>query len=75
MRTTRKILMVSLACVGGVIALLLSIDTFRETVTSELTRSPLIIPLLVFVPAAIGFLMQEKASGAWGGNGGQPAAT
>jgi hypothetical protein len=59
--------------VFGVIALLLSIDTFRETVTTELTRSPLIIPLLVFVPAAIGFLMQEKASGAWGG-GDQAAA-
>lgn len=61
--------------VFGVIALLLSIDTFRETVATELTRSPLIIPLLVFVPAAIGFLMQEKASGAWGGNGQQAAAT
>jgi hypothetical protein len=65
----------STIAVFGVIALLLSIDTFRDTVATELTRSPLIIPLLVFVPAAIGFLMQEKASGAWGGNGGQPAAT
>lgn len=57
----------STIAVFGVIALLLSIDTFRETVTTELTRSPLIIPILVFVPAAVGFLMQEKASGAWGG--------
>lgn len=56
----------STIAVFGVIALLLSIDTFRDTVASELTRSPLIIPLLVFVPAAIGFLMQEKESGAWG---------
>ncbi|MBX2852304.1 MAG: hypothetical protein KTR15_11230 [Phycisphaeraceae bacterium] len=65
----------STIAVFGVIALLLSIDTFRDTVATELTRSPLIIPLLVFVPAAIGFLMQEKASGAWGGNGDQAAAT
>ncbi|MEO0477319.1 MAG: hypothetical protein AAF085_15330, partial [Planctomycetota bacterium] len=57
----------STIAVFGVIALLLSIDGFRDTVATELTRSPLIIPLLVFVPAAIGFLMQEKASGAWGG--------
>lgn len=64
----------STIAVFGVIALLLSIDTFRETVASELTRSPLIIPLLVFVPAAVGFMMQEKASGAWGG-GGADAAT
>lgn len=64
----------STIAVFGVIALLLSIDTFRDTVATELTRSPLIIPLLVFVPAAIGFLMQEKASGAWGGNGGEAAA-
>lgn len=57
----------STIAVFGVIALLLSMDGIRDTVTAELTRSPLIIPLLVFVPAAIGFLMQEKASGAWGG--------
>ncbi|MEM6259445.1 MAG: hypothetical protein AAF711_15385 [Planctomycetota bacterium] len=57
----------STIAVFGVIALLLSIETFRDTVATELTRSPLIIPLLVFVPAAIGFLMQEKESGAWGG--------
>lgn len=64
----------STIAVFGVIALLLSIDTFRETVATELTSSPLIIPLLVFVPAAIGFLMQEKESGAWGG-GEKTAAT
>ena len=64
----------STIAVFGVIALLLSMDGIRDTVISELTRSPLIIPLLVFVPAAIGFLMQEKASGAWGGNSGEQAA-
>lgn len=65
----------STIAVFGVIALLLSIDTFRETVTTELTRSPLIIPMLVFVPAVLGFMMQEKASGAWGTKSEQAAAT
>lgn len=53
--------------VFGVIALLLSIDSFRVTVTDGLSGSALIIPLLVFVPAAIGFVMQEMASGNFGG--------
>lgn len=56
----------STIAVFGVIALLLSIDTFSQTVQAELTRSALVIPLLVFVPAAIGFLLQEKNSGGWG---------
>lgn len=64
----------STIAVFGVIALLLSFENFRDTVATELTRSPLIIPLLVFVPAAIGFLMQEKASGAWGGGEEKAAA-
>jgi len=64
----------STIAVFGVIALLLSIDTFRDTVASELSRSALIIPLLVFVPAAIGFMLQEKSSGGWGSDGGQAAA-
>lgn len=63
----------STIAVFGVIALLLSMNGIRDTVVSELTRSPLIIPLLVFVPAAIGFFMQEKASGAWSGGGDKPA--
>ena len=59
--------------VFGVIALLLSIDTFQATVAAELSRNALVIPMLVFVPAAIGFVMQEISSGAFGGN--HPAAT
>jgi hypothetical protein len=62
----------STIAVFGVIALLLSINGIGDTVATELSKSPLVLPLLVFVPAAIGFLMQEKASGAWGG--GQQAA-
>ncbi len=60
--------------VFGVIALLLSIDTFRDTVASELSSNALVIPMLVFVPAAIGFVMQEISSGAFGGGNRAPAA-
>jgi len=64
----------STIAVFGVIALLLSIDTFRETVQSSLSQSALVIPLLVFVPAAIGFILQEKSSGGLnGGGGGKPS--
>jgi len=60
--------------VFGVIALLLSVDTFSETVRTELSSNALVIPLLVFVPAAIGFVLQEMSSGAFGGGGdGKPA--
>lgn len=60
--------------VFGVIALLLNIDNFSGTVAEGLSSSALVIPMLVLVPAAIGFLMQEMNSGAFGGKGGQPAA-
>lgn len=52
----------STIAVFGVIALLLSIDTFSATVQEELQRSALVLPLLVIVPAAIGFLLQGKSS-------------
>lgn len=58
--------------VFGVIALLLSVDTFSETVRTELSSNALVIPLLVFVPAAIGFVLQEMSSGAFGGSSGSP---
>jgi len=53
--------------VFGVIALLLSFDSFRVTVSDGLSGSALVIPMLVFVPAAIGFVLQEMSSGAFGG--------
>lgn len=52
----------STIAVLGVIALLLSIDGADATVKEELSRSALVLPLLVFVPAAIGFMLQEKNS-------------
>ena len=62
----------STLAVFGVIALLLSIDTTSTTVSEELTRSALVLPLLVIVPAAIGFFLQEKSSHM--GNDSQEAA-
>ncbi len=65
----------STIAVFGVIALLLSFDMFHDTVATELSRSALIIPLLVFVPAAIGFMLQEMSSGGIGSSKGKkPAA-
>lgn len=58
----------STIAVFGVIALLLSIDTTSATVATELSSSALVIPMLVFVPAAIGFVLQEMSSGGLGGN-------
>ena len=57
----------STIAVLGAIALLLSFDLTQETVASELTKSALVIPMLVFVPAAIGFVLQEMSSGGLGG--------
>jgi len=64
--------------VFGVIALLLSIDPFSATVASELKRSAIVIPMLVIIPAAIGFMLQGKNSGGFknggGGGGGKKLA-
>ena len=47
----------------GVLALLLSFEPWRQSVADGLTSSQLVIPLLVFVPAAIGLILQEVNSG------------
>lgn len=47
----------------GVLALLLSFEPWRDTVADGLKSSQLVIPLLVFVPAAIGLILQEVNSG------------
>lgn len=47
----------------GVLALLLSFKPWHDTVAEGLRASQLVIPLLVFVPALIGFIMQEINSG------------
>ena len=49
----------STIAVLGALALLLSFEPWREAVSEGLTASQLIIPLLVFVPALIGLIVQE----------------
>ncbi|MEM1107143.1 MAG: hypothetical protein AAGH99_00445 [Planctomycetota bacterium] len=53
----------STIAVMGVLALLLSFEPWQQTVSEGLTSSQLVIPLLVFVPAAIGLILQEMNSG------------
>ncbi|MEE9405432.1 MAG: hypothetical protein V3V20_11110 [Algisphaera sp.] len=52
----------STLAVMGAIALLLSFEPWQATVTSSLRSSNLVIPLLVFVPAMIGLIMQQTQS-------------
>ncbi len=49
----------TIAVLGG-LALLLSFDPWQETIRSGLTASQMVIPLLVFVPAVIGLILQES---------------
>ncbi|QQE11866.1 DUF4203 domain-containing protein [Planctomycetota bacterium] len=49
----------STIAVLGVLALLLSIPQLTDTVSDGLTANQLVVPLLVFVPAIIGLIMQE----------------
>jgi len=49
----------STLAVMGVIALLLSFEPWRDSVSGGLTTSKLVVPLLVFVPAIIGLIIQE----------------
>lgn len=49
----------STLAVIGALALLLSVDPWSATVAEGLSSSQIVIPLLVFVPAAIGLILQE----------------
>ena len=49
----------TIAVLGG-LALLLSFDPWEDTIRSGLTASQLVVPLLVFVPAVIGLILQES---------------
>ena len=53
----------STIAVLGALALLLSFEPWKQSVADGLKANQLIIPLLVFVPAAIGLIMQEVKSG------------
>jgi len=60
----------TIAVLGG-LALLLSFDPWVDTIRSGLTASQLVIPLLVFVPAVIGLILQES----WTDTQSSPAPT
>lgn len=62
----------STIAVMGVLALLLSFEPWRETVAEGLMANQLVIPLLVFVPAAIGLILQEVNSGGVAAGEGRP---
>ncbi|BAM03752.1 ABC-2 transporter permease [Phycisphaera mikurensis] len=49
----------TLAVIGS-LALLLSIDPWQQAVITAVTESPLVMPLLVFVPAVIGLVLQHS---------------
>jgi hypothetical protein len=63
----------STIAVMGVLALLLSFEPWREVVSEALTANQLVIPLLVFVPAAIGLILQEVNSGGLFAGEGRPS--
>jgi hypothetical protein len=65
----------TIAVLGGV-ALLLQIDLFADSVSHGISAHSAILPLLVLVPALIGFILQELETSAVGGSGdgGKPAA-
>jgi len=50
----------STIAVLGVLALLLSVEAWRETIAEALTANPLVIPLLVLVPAVVGLVLQQS---------------
>jgi hypothetical protein len=58
----------------GALALLLSFEPWQESVTQGLTANQLIIPLLVFVPAIIGLILQETFAASNPAAGGQEPA-
>lgn len=49
--------------VFGMIALLLNVPQVKETVSNSLQADPLVVPLLVIVPAIIGLIFQQQAGG------------
>lgn len=59
----------------GVLALLLGFEPWHDVVADGLRASQLVIPLLVFVPAAIGLILQEANSGGFTAGEGKPAAS
>ncbi len=49
----------STIAVLGAVALLLQVDMFKQTIFDSISAHAMILPLLVLVPATIGFILQE----------------
>jgi len=56
----------STIAVLGAVALLLQVPAWQEPVSQSISAHAVIIPLLVMVPAVIGFILQETPAGAAG---------
>lgn len=66
----------TVAVLGG-LALLLQIKSIRESLVDTMQGHPVVIPLMVLVPAIIGLIMQQASPAAAGGDkkpAGKPAA-
>ena len=53
----------SVLAVLGIIALLLQVPAWRESIGSSLKANPMVVPLLVIVPAVIGLVIQHSFGG------------
>lgn len=53
----------SVLAVLGVITLLLQVPAWRESVAASIQANPLIMPMLVIVPAVIGLVLQQQFGG------------
>jgi hypothetical protein len=58
----------SVLAVLGILALLLQVPAWREAIGKSLEAHPLVIPLLVIVPAVIGLVIQQSFGGLQKGN-------
>ena len=67
----------SVLAVIGTIALLLQNDVLREQVITSLTNKPVVLPLLIIVPAVVGLVIQQQwgafKPASVGAKGGAPA--
>ena len=61
----------TVAVLGGV-ALLLQMPSFSTQVRESISAHSMVVPLLVLVPAAIGFILQESQDDTPNGNGARP---
>ena len=61
----------TLAVIGS-LALVMTIEPWQQVVVSALTESPAVVPILVFVPAVIGLILQHSGGEVGAGAGAKP---